>query len=308
VPLVQFKRDIHTFKGAAGIYYFDGIANALHDIETLLPEKDDALIQTAPSLLRAFDALRDALLKARPEIEQILGEDFDKHGMIRTIPLETIKEAVALLPKDPNFDALRLKHVQLLMGESIHNLLSNTRAELRDLADRYGKNLEPLRIEGDDFPILSEAYAGLFATFTHIVRNIVNHGVEDPELRKSVGKAERGAVVIKTEKFKRSGEDWFRLSFEDDGAGVDTARLKKLPSLVGRKELEKEDREELLQHVFDDDVSTASHVTVLGGRGVGLSAVKQAAEEIGGQVHIESVLHQSTKIVIETPFIWDVAA
>ena len=303
--LDQFKRDVHTFKGAAGIYYLDDVASALHDIETLLPENGDAISSIQPSLARAFEAMRETLANVRPEIVPILGEDFDKQGMIRTIPLVTIKQAVDSLPKTPEFDVLRLKNIQLLMGESVHNLLSNTRAELKDLADRYGKNLDPVRIEGEDFLVLSEAYAGLFSSLTHIARNIVKHGIEDPETRKKSGKPDRGLVVIRTEKFRRSDSDWFRLSFEDDGAGIDTARLKELPSIAHRKELLKVGRDELLQHVFDSDVSTASQVTVLGGRGVGLSAVKQAVEEVGGTVRIESVLHQSTKIVLEAPFVWD---
>ncbi len=307
-PLEQVKRDIHTFKGVAGIYYLEKVANYLHQVETVLPDNDETSPHVDAVLMAALISLQKALAEAREEISGILGPEFDKQGMIRIISLDTLKDIVGSIPNDNTFAPLRLTFTQRLMGEPIHSLLSNTQAELRELADRYGKKLEPPRLEGEDFSVLTESYAQVFASLTHISRNIIRHGVEEPELREKYGKPEKCSVAIKTEKFKRLDADWFRIEFHDDGGGVDTARLKQVPAIASNKALAKASREELLQHLFDGNVSTAQQVTALGGRGVGMSAVKQAAEDIGGTVHIESAHHYYTKIIIELPFIWTAAA
>lgn len=302
--LVQVKRDVHTFKGASGIYYLEKVAESLHDIEESLPEKEDALRQIDPSLSSAIASLKAALADAKADIGKVLGDDFDKQGMMRTIPVETLKAVIAALPQTAGDAAQRQKITQALLGESLHALLSNTQAELRDLADRYGKRVDNAKIEGDDFPVLAEAYTKVFEAFTHISRNIISHAVEDPDVRETLGKPEACAVTIKTERFERSGREWFRVVFADDGAGVDVARLKE-------RLLQKEGAlpdgasdEEILQRVFDPDCSTATSVTELGGRGVGLSALKQAAEEVGGTVRIQSVSNRSTEIMVEVPFVW----
>ncbi|MDD4616078.1 MAG: ATP-binding protein [Alphaproteobacteria bacterium] len=306
--LEQVKRDVHTFKGVAGIYYLDKVAKSLHHVETVFPDSIEPGFKGDTVLMAALVSVKTALSEAREEISEILGPSFDKQGMIRTISLDSLKDVLSCIPADEANAALRLKYTTLLIGEPIHSLLANTQAELRELADRYGKALEQPRIEGENFPILTESYGHVFASLTHISRNIIRHGVEEPDVRKQRGKPEKCTVIITTEKIKRNGADWFRIVFHDNGSGIDPNRLKQLPAIASNKALAKASREELLQHLFDGNMSTANEVTALGGRGVGMSAVKVAAEEVGGSARIESSFHNYTKIVIELPFIWKIAA
>lgn len=306
--LEQIKRDVHTFKGVAGIYYLDKIAHCLHQVEEVLPVDEESMCKTDSVFMGAILSLNNALKEARSEISEILGPSFDKQGMMRTLPLDSLKELIGLLPEDEIFEQLRLTFTQRLMGESIQNLLSNTVIELRELADRYGKKLNQPKIEGEDFLVLSENYASVLASLTHISRNIIKHGVEDPETRQEYGKPEYCSVTIRTEKFKYKDKDWFRLEFHDDGGGIDVNKLKRLPSFAANKNLEKASHEELLQLVFEGNASTSQEVNALGGRGVGMSAIKQAVEEIGGTVRVESTYHLFTKTILELPLVWAISA
>jgi len=301
----QVKRDIHTYKGVASVYYFQGIVDALHNIESVLETTADMQL-VRPSLISATPSVRAAIADARQEVVKILGDDFDKQGLVRTIPLSLLKRFAGEMRATQNLQDAYENYVHLLIGEPIHKLLSRIDTEIGELADRYGKNVAPCRFEGENFQVMTEAYDALFTTFTHISRNIIAHAVDDPTTRKALGKAPECTITLGSFSFKRDNKEWFRLSFSDDGAGIDVKRLRE--KLLSRYDVEKIKRasdDEIMQYIFEGNLSTAPDVGELSGRGVGMNAVKYEAERLGGHVRVESEIHRFTRITIEVPAIWN---
>ncbi|PDT49078.1 MULTISPECIES: response regulator [Sinorhizobium] len=152
---------------------------------------------------------------------------------------------------------------------------------VRDMAAASGKSAE-LKIGGGEIEIDRSILSGLQDSLRHLVRNAVAHGIESPEERRKAGKPERGRVVIAA---AISG-DRMQVRVEDDGRGVDVARLSKA---AGEHLEEVKDEAELLRRVFEPGLSTSATVTSLSGRGIGLDIVKRNVETLRGTAEVSQV-------------------
>ncbi len=296
----QVRRDIHTLKGNASIFHLQSFVDALHALETALDEA--ATIQQAREILlpASFD-IQNHLFEIKMEARNVLGDDFDQQGAVRSIPLDQLKTFAMSLGQLDNAQELRAAFISSFMGEMIQKQMSPLAMGLQGLADRYGKTINPCEFIGENFPILSEHYQPLFDTFTHIIRNIVAHAIEDDETRANNGKPEALSVIVDTHKFKIEEQEWFRVSFTDDGRGIDVEALrKKLPTSVAETASESE----VMQYIFVDNMSTKEHADELSGRGAGMSAIRQEARRLGGKAYVESAQGIFTRIVVEVPLVW----
>ncbi|RYZ08400.1 MAG: response regulator [Myxococcales bacterium] len=130
----------------------------------------------------------------------------------------------------------------------------------------------------------------------HLVRNAIDHGVESPEARKARGKSGRPRIEVTLS--HTNGSVTARVA--DDGAGVDTERLRAV--LVARgKSVEGLKSEELLPYLFEQGVTTTTEVTSISGRGVGLDVVAREVAAAGGQVRIESTRELGTRVILNLP-------
>ncbi len=301
VTLEQIKRDVHTMKGNGSIFYLEGLVGLLHDLETEL--SDVATMEEAGFVLRrVLPRMHNSLAEVRGDVEAVLGEGFDRQGVMRLVPLERLKRLVDKVQQESSTRELTMS----VLGEPIRKQLSSLDMGLQELASRYGKHVDPCVFTGDDFLILSEHYKELFSTFAHIASNIISHAAEAPEVRADCGKPLALTVVIDTQKFEREGTEWFRISFTDDGAGidVDALRLKLKAGHEAPSTVDALSDQQIAQYIFEPSLSTQTQITELAGRGVGMNAIKEEALRLGGTIYVESERHNFTRIVIELPFVW----
>ena len=304
IPLDRLRRDIHTFKGNASIFHLQDIQDVLHDIENALePISED---EKAWGVVRvAIPKLQAVLTKVHQQAGDIFGMDFDRRGVMRVLPLTTLS-AVAERLKAQSVDAGAYKlYVETLMGEPVRKRLASIDMGLQELADRYGKRVSPCYYTGDNFPLLTEKYEDLFASLAHIARNIISHAIDEPDVRAKQNKVPELTVIIDTQKYKIGSQEWFRLSVEDDGCGIDVAHLRE--KIAGSRTADVVGRMtdmQVMMCIFEDTISTKEDVDELAGRGVGLSAVKYEAEKLGGRVRVESERGVYTRIIVEAPVIW----
>ena len=131
-----------------------------------------------------------------------------------------------------------------------------------------------------------------------MLRNAIDHGLEDTADRIALNKPEVGSIVLN---ISRQGTDVI-VSFSDDGKGIDAEKIREKALSQG---LIKEDRtldsEELLQFIFHPGFSTAKAVTQISGRGVGLDVVQSEIKLLGGHVSVSSQLGQGTIFTIRVP-------
>jgi len=138
----------------------------------------------------------------------------------------------------------------------------------------------------------------LVTPFEHMLRNAIDHGLEDTADRIALNKPEVGSIVLN---ISRQGTDVI-VSFSDDGKGIDAEKIReKALSLDLIKADQVIDQEEILQFIFHPGFSTAKAVTQISGRGVGLDVVQSEIKSLGGHVSVSSQLGQGTVFTIRVP-------
>jgi two-component system chemotaxis sensor kinase CheA len=171
---------------------------------------------------------------------------------------------------------------------------------VRDLGRDLDKEIA-FSIEGDDVELEKRILEKLKDPLIHLLRNAVDHGIESPAARAALGKPPGGSIVLSV---SRLGGDRVELILADDGSGVDPVRLKK--SLVDSGQLEAEaaelmEGESLLGMIFRPGISTSGKVTEISGNGLGMSIAQEAAESLGGTIHIESRSGWGMKVRMTVP-------
>ncbi|RJP79011.1 MAG: response regulator [Desulfobacteraceae bacterium] len=183
--------------------------------------------------------------------------------------------------------------------QSISNVFNKFPRVVRDLARDLGKEIA-LSIEGKDVELDKTIIEAISDPLTHLVRNAVDHGIESPEVRRSLGKDPTG--IIKLKAFHEAGQ--VNIEITDDGKGIDgnqlvTSALKK--NLINDQEANLLSDKEKIALIFLPGFSTAHQVTDISGRGVGMDVVKTNLDKLGGIVDIESAVHKGTVIRIKLP-------
>ncbi len=155
-----------------------------------------------------------------------------------------------------------------------------------------------LVLEGEDTEVDRTLIEKLAAPLTHMLRNAVDHGIEKREDRIASGKSAEGHITLSAE--HRSGR--ILITIRDDGAGVNQQRV--FETAVKRGIIPPDatlSEDEINNLIFTPGFSTASEVSDLSGRGVGMDVVKQAIMSLGGRVVISSVSGRGTTFSLSLP-------
>jgi two-component system chemotaxis sensor kinase CheA len=163
---------------------------------------------------------------------------------------------------------------------------------VRDLSRKLGKNVE-LDIQGKDTEIDRTIVEGLSDPLTHIIRNSLDHGLEEPEERRKANKPKVGRISISAH--QQGGK--IVIEVADDGRGLDVGKIRKKAGI----DSEISD-EEVVQYIFSPGFSTKEDVTDLSGRGVGMDVVAtRIREDLKGEVEVRSEFGGGTLIRILLP-------
>ena len=170
----------------------------------------------------------------------------------------------------------------------------------RELARDQGKQLE-LQIQGGEIEIDRRILEEMKDPFIHLLRNCIDHGLENPPLREQKGKTAHGTITVAITQ-QDSGK--IEIRFADDGVGIDVGQVKAAAARMGiisGDELDKLDKREALALIFRSGVSTSPMVTDLSGRGLGLSIVREKVEHLGGTIALDTHPDAGTTIRIVLP-------
>ena len=163
---------------------------------------------------------------------------------------------------------------------------------VRDLSRKLGKIVE-LEIQGKDTEIDRTIVEVLSDPLTHIIRNSLDHGLEDPEERKQANKPEAGRISVSAQ--QQGGK--IVIEVADDGRGLDVAKIRKKAGIDSAIS-----DEEAVQYIFSPGFSTKEDVTDLSGRGVGMDVVAtRIREDLKGEVEVRSESGGGTMIRILLP-------
>nr|WP_255652194.1 chemotaxis protein CheA [Corallococcus sp. AS-1-12] len=197
---------------------------------------------------------------------------------------------------DPLFEALQEEVMKVRMVP-VGPLFRQHLRTVRDLA-RSQQKLAQLELEGEDATLDTAVLDALRDPLLHLLRNALDHGLETPDERRAAGKDPRGRLRLKA--WHDAGSVVVELS--DDGRGIQRERVRERArqrGLVAAPERLRDD--ELLRLIFEPGFSTATEVTELSGRGVGMDVVRRDIEALRGTVSIQSQEGQGTTLTLRLP-------
>ena len=275
------------------------------ELRSLVPARD--LVPAAPAELAAAPDVAPARLHRSLRVQ------LDKLDRMLTVAGET---AVAL-GRLGGMIARRAKHdllqEALREAEHLHLDLQElvTRARMvpvgpmfrsfhrtvRDLSLARGRKAV-LVIEGEDVELDNTVIEAMHEPFVHMIRNAIDHGLENPEARRAAGKPE--TATLRLAAIHRSGHVELRLS--DDGAGLDRARIlarARERGLLADGTVPAEG--EILRLILLPGFSTAEKVGELSGRGVGMDVVRRSVESLRGVLLIDSEPGRGTAFTVRLP-------
>lgn len=170
---------------------------------------------------------------------------------------------------------------------------------VRDLCAERGKKVR-LDILGKDTELDKGIVDALGEPLSHLIRNFIDHGIEDPASRRSAGKPEEGVITLKA--YHEAAQIVIEAS--DDGKGIDRERLRKKAvdrGLITYDEGEKLSDYAALNLIFLSGLSTSEILSETSGRGVGMAAVKSSVEAMKGSIEVVSTLGEKTMFRLRLP-------
>jgi two-component system, chemotaxis family, sensor kinase CheA len=177
---------------------------------------------------------------------------------------------------------------------------------VRDLATELGKHID-LEMLGAETELDRQVLDLIKDPLTHMVRNSADHGLERTEERRALGKPERGRIRLSA--FHEGGHIIIQVS--DDGRGLNTARIKAkaiAQGLVSDAEADKLSESQIHKIIFVPGFSTATQITSVSGRGVGLDVVRNNIDQIGGAIDVKSVVGEGVSFTLKIPLTLTIVA
>jgi len=179
----------------------------------------------------------------------------------------------------------------------IENMLTRFQRLVRDLSKELGKDVVFLA-EGAETELDKTIVEGLTDPLMHILRNSLDHGIEDADVRQKLGKPKQGKIVLKA---FYSGAN-VHIQIHDDGAGIDLEQIRQKALALNLISPEKKlSPKETYDLIFLPGFTTAKKVTDVSGRGVGMDVVKRKIADIRGEVEVDSEVGVGTTITIKLP-------
>jgi two-component system chemotaxis sensor kinase CheA len=272
-------RTLHTLKGVTAVFDASSVSGAAHDLEQAIA--DDVPDKIAPARERLFASWQAFMELVAP----VAGDETARRVEISRDELGDLIDGVRTQAPYP----VLLNSLIRLTYEPIQQRFLRIEDQLKRVARRLGKPEPVVLIEAGDVRLPAERFRPFWSSMAHVVRNIVDHGFELEAERLAQGKSQQNRVELRAVTLK----DGLLIEVADDGRGIDWERL---AQKAREKGLPAETRADLARAVFADGVSTAGSVSRASGRGVGMSAVQESCEALGGSISVESDPGRGTRL------------
>jgi two-component system chemotaxis sensor kinase CheA len=269
--------------------------------EAKQPAGSSAVAAVTESTLRVDAARIDAVMNLVGEL--IIGKsmlhrtlsEFDRDHAKDPI---RVKLAEALGFQSRVLDELH-KCVLKIRMVPVEQLFRRFPRVVRDVAKMCGKDVA-LEVSGEHTDLDKGILDALAEPLTHLVRNAVDHGIEPASDRLNAGKAARGTVSLNA---YHQGTQVV-LEVHDDGQGIDLDVIRDQAvrnGLIQADEAQRLPEQDVLNLIFEPGFSTASEVTEVSGRGVGMDVVRTVLDRLKGNVHLSSIKGKGTTVQLRMP-------
>lgn len=295
----------------------DKLCENIADLGTL-SKKSNEDFQKISDIIYAFSAKIFEFEKMAAEIntvskEKFLSETFSLNNLCKNM-FQTL-EGMQNLAKD--FETVNKNHVKIkddftIRYSAIRQVVKNIRnlpigvilhmlpRVVRDIADVEKKEVE-IKITGGETSVDKNILEEIKMPLIHLLRNAVDHGIETPETRISLGKPSAGQISVSA----KNVENKLIISVKDDGCGINFDKIKAKAlqeKLLEQKEINNFDKPDFINILFKPGFSTEDKVTEISGRGFGLDIVYSKISELNGNILINTEKGKGTEVILEIPY------
>lgn len=244
-----------------------------------------------------FDPLEMDQYSSLNQLSKSLAESASDLVDFKTTLSEKIRDTEGLLLQQSRIQAEIQESLMRTRLVPFSRLLPRLQRIVRQTASALNRPTE-LVVNNTEGELDRSILERLVAPFEHMLRNAIDHGIEDREQRLQAKKPETGHIVLN---IGRQGTDVV-VTFSDDGKGIDVNRIKEKALQTGLMTPDQKlEQEEILQFIFHPGFSTAAQVTQISGRGVGLDVVQSDIKALGGHVSVASTYGTGTTFTIRVP-------
>lgn len=277
--LILCKRLLHTLKGNAMIYGLESFGAHVHDLESAIIERGESpSAEEKRSLTERWGRLRDNL-------DTLLGERADQGIELDADTYATLVEAV----ESGRAHEHLLRMIKAWRLEPTSTRLDRLASQALGIAERLGKGHVKVEMEDHGLRLDPERFRSFWGALVHVIRNAIDHGIEDRDARIAAGKPGEATLGLRT--WLDAG--FLNVEIRDDGRGIDWDRVREKALRQGHRV---DSPEELQEALFADGISTRDEASAYSGRGVGMSAVREACEALGGTIQVQSTPGRGTAV------------
>lgn len=284
------RRELHTLKGNSSAFGLEDLASLVHSVEDEV-RIASAHLQKVESAFAGFLEDRYELLKIKFGHEE---------PPVFGVALEQLDQLTSDIARaaSPAEAATKVKRWKLdIQKVAVETLLGPIANYIETLASQRGKLIR-LEVIGGKTRVNPATVKPLVQNLIHLVRNAIDHGIEAPADRS--GKDETARLELR---FTETSEG-LSVVVGDDGRGIDARRVVEKAiqrGLLDQTRAARLSQDEALALIFADGLSTAESVSDTSGRGVGMSAVKEVVDRLGGTIVIRSRPGKGTEFEIDLP-------
>ncbi|MBN1307071.1 MAG: HAMP domain-containing protein [Chitinispirillaceae bacterium] len=300
----RLYRDLHTIKGTSGSYGFDMLSYFAHQAEDLLEKLREPVQERRDNILHDINGLLDCMDQSindiHTKIRLIFGKDEEIAVRIPEARINGIIElckGIETKADDPEVKML-VRECVMLSWKPLKSLFGKYQRLALKTARKVKKNINFI-VNNETAIFPHDVLDGLDDVLVHVIRNAVDHGIEEPEVREELGKSV-GRIQVSFE-----CRDGIRIiSVADDGRGIDTEQVVERSiekNSISRGRAERLTQEEKTALLFKGGISTAAKVTDISGRGMGMRIVYDRIVELKGTIAVDSHLGKGTTVTVSVP-------
>ena len=301
--LDEIWRNIHTIKGNSRVYDLRGLSSSIHSEESNLNKIYEKQIESIDK--NDFDFIVECMIRVKEKFSeyQVMASDIfgirlsESETMISLRPSD-LKDFGSILDKAKDTKSIKQEWGNLFKISILSELNG-----FKDLVYKTAKDLGKLiefQVFGDDIKIEKDKLSIVSDAIIHLLRNSIDHGIEDPDRRKDNGKNEKGSIISNC----KANDQFYTISIRDDGKGINSETISSIAlkkGFISKAELSKLTEQQRLMLIFKPGFSSIDEATEISGRGIGMDVVKTNIEKLNGSIELNSEEGKGSEFIIKIP-------
>ena len=269
----------------------------LREVEIQAEGQMQARISLSENTAEKFDPLEFDRFTRLQELTRFMNESVHDVLTVQQILLKNLDEASAALSTQTYLNRELQQNLMAIRMVPFTSISERLYRIVRQTCKELGKKAR-LELHGDEVELDRSMLDRITAPLEHMLRNAIAHGLESPPQRERMGKPPIGVISLSLH--QEDNEVIFE--FSDDGAGINLARLRQKAVELGMLQADENmGDEQVMQLIFAPGVTTATEVTEVSGRGIGMDVVRSEITALGGRIEVSSKREKGTRFISHLP-------